>query len=156
MTLQHIAEQVGVSKVTVSKALNNKEGVSEELRLKIWEVAQAIGYKFVVAKEGEKSKNVGIIIHEKYIMGGGPSTFYLKFYQELAIKLNQKGYICNLFTITHIEDERNILPPMLTEASLTGVIAVGNLSKSYISLLENLNIPVVFLDCYYSDHKMDC
>lgn len=156
VTLQHIADQVGVSKVTISKALNNKEGVSDELRLKIWEVAQEIGYKFSVAKEGERSKNVGIIIHEKYIMGGGPSTFYLKFYQELAIKLNQRGYICNLFTITHLEDEKNMLPPMLIEASLNGVIAVGNLSRSYIGILENLNIPVVFLDCYYSDRKMDC
>lgn len=156
VTLQHIAEQVGVSKVTVSKALNNKEGVSEELRLRIWEIAQEIGYKFVSAKEGEKSKSIGIIIHEKYIMGGGPSTFYLKFYQELAIKLNQRGYICNLFTITHLEDEKNMLPPMMIEAAINGIIAVGNLSKSYINLLENLNKPIVFLDCYYSDRKMDC
>lgn len=156
VTLQHIAEQVGVSKVTVSKALNNKEGVSDELKNKIWEVAQEIGYRFTTNKDSERSKQVGIILHEKYVTGAGPSTFYLKFYQELAIKLNQRGYICNLFTITLIEDEKNILPPMMEQAQLSGIISVGNLSKAYIKLLNGLNIPIVFLDCYYSDQKMDC
>ncbi|WP_425348950.1 LacI family DNA-binding transcriptional regulator [Halalkalibacter urbisdiaboli] len=34
VTMRDIAEKIGVSSVTVSKALNDKEGVSDELKTK--------------------------------------------------------------------------------------------------------------------------
>lgn len=156
VTLDHIAEKSGLSKVTVSKALNNKDGVSEEVKIKVREVADEVGYKFMVSRTHDKSKHIGIILQQKYISGGGNSSFYLKFYQQLAVKLNQQGYICNLFTITPEEDHNNQLPPMFLGAPLSGVIAVGNISKDYIHSLVKLSIPVVFLDCYYGESEVDC
>ena len=43
--LSDIAEKLGVSTVTVSNALANQRGVSEELREKIKEMASEIGYQ---------------------------------------------------------------------------------------------------------------
>lgn len=40
-----IAKVMGVSTVTVSKALSDQKGVSEELRVKIKEKAEEMGYK---------------------------------------------------------------------------------------------------------------
>ena len=42
VTMQFIADQLGISKVTVSKALKGQDGVSEELRKKIKEVATTL------------------------------------------------------------------------------------------------------------------
>ena len=42
--LSDIAEKLGVSTVTVSNALANQRGVSEELREKIKEMASEMGY----------------------------------------------------------------------------------------------------------------
>ena len=41
--LADIAEKVNVSTVTVSKALSNQKGVSEELRARIKELAEEMG-----------------------------------------------------------------------------------------------------------------
>ena len=41
--LADIAEQVGVSTVTVSKALSGQKGVSEEMREKIKNLAEELG-----------------------------------------------------------------------------------------------------------------
>lgn len=157
VTLDHIAEKSGLSKVTVSKALNNKEGVSEEVKLKVREVAEEIGYKFTAIKVQDKSKHIAIILHQKYIADHkGNSTFYLKFYQELAVKLNQEGYICNLFTITPEEELKKQLPPMFLEVPLSGIISIGDMNKEYIELLLETQIPIVFLDCYHAECKIDC
>jgi LacI family transcriptional regulator len=43
-TLDTIAGELGVSKGSVSKALNNRPGVSEELRARVWRAAAESGY----------------------------------------------------------------------------------------------------------------
>ena len=45
-----IAERLGVSIVSVSKALAGKSGVSEEMRAKIEETAQEMGYQTLAAR----------------------------------------------------------------------------------------------------------
>lgn len=69
--LADIAEKVNVSTVTVSKALSNQKGVSEELRARIKELAEEMGYKqpSAIRKErAQKSYNIGIIISEVFLV----------------------------------------------------------------------------------------
>lgn len=44
VSMQDIADELGVSKVTVSKALNGKDGVSEEMKERILQKAEQYGY----------------------------------------------------------------------------------------------------------------
>ena len=44
VSMQDLADKLGISKVTVSKALNGKEGVGEELKEKIFALARESGY----------------------------------------------------------------------------------------------------------------
>ena len=64
--LADIAEKLGVSNVTVSKALSGKKGVSEEMRTRIVKYAEELGYKqpSVARKEAlsRKSYQIGVII----------------------------------------------------------------------------------------------
>ena len=45
VTLQQIAKELGLSRNTVSRALNNSQNVSAETRALIYEKAQEMGYK---------------------------------------------------------------------------------------------------------------
>lgn len=45
ITMRHIAEQTGLSKFAVSRALAAKSGVSEETRQRVIEAAEALGYE---------------------------------------------------------------------------------------------------------------
>lgn len=61
VSMQDLADQLGISKVTVSKALNGKDGVGEELKEKIFALARKSGY--VLPDYGKRrSKKVGIIM----------------------------------------------------------------------------------------------
>ena len=66
--LADIAEIMNVSTVTVSKALSDQKGVSEELREKIKQLAQEMGYKSPTAmrmQSAQKSYNIGVLISER-------------------------------------------------------------------------------------------
>ena len=44
VTLKEVAKEAGVSVMSVSKALNNKEGLSDETRRRILEIAAQMNY----------------------------------------------------------------------------------------------------------------
>lgn len=55
--LADIAEQVGVSTVTVSKALSGQKGVSEEMREKIKNLAEELDTAVLQRRNGSLRKN---------------------------------------------------------------------------------------------------
>ena len=88
--LADIAEQLGVSTVTVSKALSGQKGVSEAMREKIKQLADELGYKQPSAVKKEKSVksyNIGVLVSEKYL--GEYASFYWKMYQSVATRAVQ-------------------------------------------------------------------
>ena len=100
VTMQDIADRLNISKVTVSKALNFKEGVGAELRKKIQDCAVEMGYKMIhnAAMSNGMPCNIGIFLNEKF--ANDAVGFYLKFYQYIAIELRKVGYLSTMFTIT--------------------------------------------------------
>ena len=80
--LADIAERVGVSTVTVSKALSGQKGVSEEVREKIRSIAEELGYQQPSAarkSQNQKSYNIGILISERFL--DKYESFYWQMYQ---------------------------------------------------------------------------
>jgi len=150
--MKDIAERIGVSNVTVSKALNDKEGVSEELRAKIKEVADEMGYRYNIAAKSMKkgySYNVGVIVAERF--AEDLQSFYLRFYQNICEALERYGYLGMLHILSHAEERELKLPKMYNEMKVDGLIILGQLSKPYIELLKDIEIPTIFLD-FYDEH----
>ena len=91
--LADIAEQVGVSTVTVSKALTGQKGVSEEMREKIKNLAEELGYRSpseTKRQSAEKQYNIGVLIQEVYL--DKYDSFYWKMYQEVNKKAVSRKY----------------------------------------------------------------
>jgi LacI family transcriptional regulator len=65
--LSDIAKELNVSVVTVSNALNDRAGVSDEMRAKIKELASRFRYKNEVLKEKayKKTNNIAVIVSER-------------------------------------------------------------------------------------------
>lgn len=160
VTMQDIAERLSVSKVTVSKALSDKEGVSEELKAKIKKLADEMGYRYnTVAKAMKEgcSYNIGVIVAEHFVdaVGGTPS-FYLSFYQRIALHLENYGYY-GILQVLNEGDEKGLnLPRIYYERKVDGFIVLGQISKEYIELLKSIEMPVVFLDFYDEHNEFDC
>ena len=74
--LSDIAEKLGVSTVTVSNALANQRGVSEELRERIKAMAPERGYQEPGTQVAPKTEvNSGVTVQARYL-GKCPSFYW--------------------------------------------------------------------------------
>lgn len=153
--LADIAERVGVSSVTVSKALSGQKGVSEELREKIKKLAEEMGYRppsAVRRERGQKGYNIGVLIAERYF--AKYDSFYWQLYQQVAMKAAPE----ECFTLMEIVGERmellNEMPKLIAEHKADGIIIIGRLADSYLDFLkQNVQIPIIYLD--FCDEKAE-
>ncbi len=153
-----IAQIMGVSTVTVSKALSNQKGVSEELRVKIKQQAEKMGYRTNSALYQDRVKNnvsynIGVIVSGRFL--DQYQSFYWKLYQEVATAAVQKGCF-TMLEVLQLEDEMKCeMPKLLQEKRADGLIVIGLLKDDYLEKLnEYAEVPVIYLDFY--DKNRDC
>lgn len=148
--LADIAEKVGVSVVTVSKALSGQKGVSEEMRARIKELADEMGYTPIHAAQTGRTRSytIGVITFETYFTRF--ASFYWKMYQELATRAVKKNCFSMLEVISNYDEENLVWPKLITEnQKIDGIIVIGRPKLSYLKMLyQNRRIPMVFMDFY--------
>lgn len=161
VTMGDIAEQIGVSVVTVSKALNGKEGVGPELRQQIVNTAEELGYvmpsnsdlETVTAQMAEKQTNlnIGILVGKSFFQNS--SSFYFNLYQMVVGELTNRGH----FGIVEIVDlqlmERAKPPRFISQQHVQGIIVLGQFPTDYLRILEQSRIPMIFVD--FSDPSIE-
>jgi len=150
VTMKDIAARLDISTVTVSKALSDKDGVSEELRDKIKSVSEEMGYRYNTLARGMKegkSYNIGIIIADRFIRDDG-DAFYLKMYQSVVKALSKINYYGIMEIISSKTEKELILPNMISDNKVDGVIILGQINFDFVSIIKKTEVPLVFLDFY--------
>lgn len=153
--MKDIADKLGISIVAVSKALSGKPGVSEKMRDKIKRTADEMGYSYRSALRHKTgySSNIAILVAERYVQ---EDSMYLSFFRHISKQLQINERYAFFHTITHAAEEGNVLPKMIFQQNVDGIIMLGQVSKSYIDAVLKTNIPVVFLDFYNEQVSSDC
>lgn len=154
--LTDIAEKLGVSVVTVSKALSGKKGVSEEMRAKIRMLADEMGYRPVHTMQEEKTRTytVGVIAFERHF--NKLASFYWKMYQELTIQAIKQNCFCMLEVVAILDEDDLMWPKLLEEKRVDGIIVIGKPKREYLKMLyQNRKTPMVFLDFYDDELVVD-
>ncbi len=148
VTIQDIARAVGVSPSTVSRALSNAPGVSEELRAKIRKVAKSMGYIPNMAARTLKktrSNTVGLIIPDV------TNPFFIEFIEGVDSVFFPKEYkfiVGN--TDEDVERERIYLEWFISHG-VDGIIAAPTAEKSdnnsrLYKRIVQMGIPLVMFD----------
>lgn len=156
--LADIAKKVGVSTVTVSKALSGQKGVSEEMREKIKNLADEMGYRPPSAARRAISKarsyNIGVLIEEEYLYKY--ESFYWKIYQQVSIcALNCECFAMMEVVSSRMEEQMEV-PKVIREQKVHGIIVIGRMPGRYLKLLkENKSVPVVYIDFTDDDPDTD-
>lgn len=154
VTMQDIADELGVSKVTVSKALNDKEGVGPELKEQILQKAEEFGYRLSKISK-DKVKNIAIFLDHKYFGEGTKAYFYVKIYQMITKHLSEIGYIGILTTVDPM-NHANELEQIINGQNIDGIIILGNLEKEFLAKVRKTRLPKVFVDYYDELSDTDC
>ena len=155
--LADIAERVGVSTVTVSKALSGQKGVSEEVREKIHSIAEELGYQQPSAarkSQNHKNFNIGILISERFLVKY--ESFYWQMYQAVATRATAEECFTMLEVIGKAEEESSRMPKLVQERKVDGIIVIGKMMDAYLQHLNTeAGIPVIYLDYYNGREASD-
>lgn len=155
VTMKDIADRLNISTVTVSKALSDKDGVSNELREKIKNVAEEMGYRHnTLAKsirEG-RSHNIGVLIADRFIRDDG-DAFYLKMYHSVVKALSKVNYYGIMEIVSSDSENKMTIPGIVSDHKVDGIIILGQMSIDYVNLIKSTDMPLILLDFY--DEMLD-
>lgn len=156
--LSDIAERLNISVVTVSKALSNKDGVGDDLRKQIKDLAFEMGYQIKKNSEENNSSagltgNIGILIPSRFF--SMTSSFYWYLFNFLSKELlNQKYY--SIMELLSDEDEESLtLPHMINDKKIDGLIVLGQVNSKYLDTLHSHYDNFILLDFYTNSMYYD-
>ncbi len=169
ITIQDIADELGVSRNTVSKAINNTGLLAEATRERVLRKAIEMGYKqfsYVniygsARPEGflapETEKREICLFTSNFIKGSHfASTMLDKFQRELS----GLGYSFTMHRVQDQEIESLRLPNSYNKERTAGILCVEMFNKDYCHMLCDLDIPTLFVDTPVTDLdkplKSDC
>ena len=157
-TLADIAERVGVSNVAVSKALSGKPGVSDELRVRIKQVADRMGYIPTSSGAGKatvtETGNIGVVVPEHYY--GYSVSFYGQLYEKVVRALYDNRYYGILELLTKEDEQFGCIPKVMQDGKVDGLIFLGQMDERYIcKMVSQTKLPVFFLDTYMPSVTLD-
>ena len=156
VTLQDIADELGISRNTVSKAMNNSEGIAASTRDKILQKAVEMGYKqfsYVSSilgsdntaslpasqqYQGEIALMTGTFLTQSHFA----STMLDKFQREIS----QAGYTMNTHRVTKENIRTMSFPYTFRKELVKAVICIEMFDYDYDNMICELDVPVLFVD----------
>lgn len=148
ITAKQIAKKLGVSEAAVSLALNGKPGVSENLRRKIRETAQELGYDFSKLTYHER-RDVMLIIYLKSGAIVTDTPFFDQLFKGIGAECRrQKAHLSTEY-ITSREDLAALLRVLPRN---TGIILLATeMQAEDCKMVSQSSYSHVILDAYYEN-----
>ena len=147
--LKDIAEKLEVSPGTVSKALNDKQGVGNDLRQKIKEEAKNMGYKpnpIAQRLSTNKSNTIGVFMLNRDNIRLKES-FGIEIVDGITEQANQAQYDILLFTITKDTYNQRSYLELCRERKVEGAIFISLcLDDPHIEEIKQSEMPVAVID----------
>lgn len=154
VTIQDIADALGVSRNTVSKAINNTGVLAAATKDKILKKAQEMGYKqfsyMNISEAARPSLPFNGDVHREIALFLGnfvgnshfASTMLDKFQRELA----QLGYSLTMYRVIDEEIRGLQLPVSFQPERTAGIACIELFDHPYCEMLCGLNLPLLFID----------
>ena len=159
VTIQDIADALCISRNTVSKAINNADGLADSTREKILQKAVEMGYKqFSYAGSIAIPRNSTLPTvrpgasgyqGEIALLTGAfltHSHFALLMLDKFQREISQLGYTMNTHRVTTEDFVRKTLPITLHLEQVRGIVCIEMFDWDYDEMLCGLDIPILFVD----------
>ncbi len=157
VTIKNVANAAGVSLGTASMALNGKEGVNEETRRRVLEIAEELGYRpnqYARLLTSKKTYTIGLIVTDI------SNPFFGIIIEYIEQALEERGYELMLgISNGSISKEKKCILKFI-DLRVDGVIIVPSHKQSpditHLLELRERKIPLCFITTYYDDMDASC
>ncbi|MBD2869305.1 LacI family DNA-binding transcriptional regulator [Paenibacillus arenilitoris] len=167
VTMQEIADMVGVSKFAVSRALSSKPGVSPQTKETILKAAGQLGYfsgggnnepvkstfkSGIQLRPAQQSGLSGsiVILFPNIRHQNRDNVYWGPVFDGIMNRLNQE----TLDIVTLTEPSTDNMFSLLNPDAIRGIISIGSISTQILLDIGRLNIPVTMVD--HADPAFQC
>ena len=156
-----IAKGAQVSPAAVSLALNNKAGLSGEVRLKIINIAAKMGYKHIPGNPRLVNEKITIrllkIAKHGHIVNERHNPFITEYLEGIENEIKKRKYKLEVSFYDKIPMEKIVEEIVEQEESISGLIVLGTeLNAHELGSFSGLTIPMVFIDTSFPLSVYDC
>ncbi|NLI59838.1 MAG: LacI family transcriptional regulator [Clostridiales bacterium] len=152
-TIKDIAEIANVSPATVSNALNNKKGVSADVKQLVFRIARELGY---VKDNYINKKAIRFIIFKKHGYVVSDTPFFSSLIEGIQKECKAQGYELLISHINIKEEGYEEFKNMLNTDSATGLLVLATeMVEENLDLFCESPIPLVLLDNYFRNGCFD-
>lgn len=152
-TIGDVADMLGVSRATVSRALSNSPGVGLELRKKIIDFAEEIGYR---PNSIAKTLSTGRMNTIGLIYGDVRNPFYADLTYYMQKTLNRKGYAVMVFNSEYNVKRELEFIRMAEEFCLAGIVLFTAQTNMEEANFKEVDVPIVFVNRSLAIDQYDC
>ncbi|NQP53978.1 LacI family DNA-binding transcriptional regulator [Streptococcus suis] len=149
ITMKDVAKLAGVSVGTVSRVINQEQGIKEITLKKVQQAIDELGYIPDVYARGmkkNKTETIALIVPSVW------HPFFGEFAFHVEVELSKKGYKLLLCNISGPKRELDYIT-MLQQNKVDGIIAI---TYSPIEDYLSSNIPFISIDRTYEDKAIAC
>ena len=146
-----VAAMADVSIMTVSRALNNKEGVSEKIKQKVLASCDELGYQINssiqdLVRKGRNghTRNIAFVLVGKEFS----DPAYARLMDGVAKAINDFDYNLAMAGLSGEEQSVQHLPSVLRDGRIDGFVVSGNLTENMMNIFKKLGKPYVILGTY--------
>ncbi|MCL2112586.1 MAG: LacI family DNA-binding transcriptional regulator [Streptococcaceae bacterium] len=150
VSMQMIADALDISKNSVSQALRDAPGVSEETKKLVRSKADELGYKYV--KQNKRIQGEFLILATEFALS--QVSFFGEIIKSIDYNCTLKNFKTTTLAVTSEMIQENQLPANLTNYS--GIFIVSHITDDYISNIVNQGIPCVVVDHHSPKVLTDC
>ncbi len=147
VTIQNIAEELNISRNTVTKAFSN-QSVSRETRIAVLKKAYQLGYSKLTEDMLEEIKNSSECTKTMLvIMKCSSSDFWKEILVGIGNTLNEKNYRMQCHFVLDEEDDISVSP------DVSGFIMLNVFSEGFVKKISEKKLPIIFFDSPVNPHK---
>lgn len=160
ITIQNIADHLGLSKYAVSRALSGKSGVSPQTRDLIIQTAEHMGYRTASMRTPVPARpatdqalpagGTVLVLFPNLRHQNDESPYWGPLFEGLSAALQAKSI--RVLTLTDVSGDS--LDSLLHPKAITGVITIGNISTSALREVQRFHLPLVMVD--HVDPHISC
>lgn len=151
-TMKDIAAELGISINAVSLALNNKLGVSQAMRERVFQTAEALGYfeNKPRYKQAVRQRTLCLIMRRMYFSSSS-------FYSQVILGVQEEAALQGYSVLIEIldDDDRADVPESITERLVSAVMILGAVSNEYLSRIEATGVDLILLDHCPAGFRID-
>lgn len=146
-TIYDIAKKAGVSIATVSRVMNNNDGISDKTRKKVLKIADDLGYHPQAYAQGLARKEKNLIMVVVPVLS---NYFFMEVLAGIQDEISNYHYDLNIFNVQSeggmFQQVENIVKRQLAD----GYIFIStHLRDKELKKLETYNVPIALIDENY-------